>query len=105
MLPKYLKQNESSEVQESERLKQGHLTANMSENYFLGPRGPLGLPSLVRPSARGQEKSGSAVLLYKSSQDHCQHQTLSGACLVASGGVCSMSGGVNVQGVFSLVPP
>ena len=28
---------------------------------FLGPRGPLGTPSSVRPPARGQEISGSAV--------------------------------------------
>ena len=39
---------------------------------FLGPRGPLGLPSLVRPPARGRKKSGSTVQLYKSTKDHCQ---------------------------------
>ena len=34
---------------------------NMIKRAFLGPRGPLGLLSLVRPSVRPQEKSGSAV--------------------------------------------
>ena len=35
------------------------------KKLFLGPRGPLGTPlsvrSFVRPSVRGQEKSGSAL--------------------------------------------
>ena len=38
---------------------------NLSYPTFLGPRGPLGLPSFVRPFVRSpvrpQEKSGSAV--------------------------------------------
>ena len=73
--------------------------------FFLGPRGPLGLPSLVRPSVRGRKKSGSTVQLYKSTMDHCQPiryclvhvwwclmhvwwcLVVSDACLVVSGGV------------------
>ena len=72
---------------------------------ILGPRGPLGLPSLVRP----QEKSGSAVELYKSSQDHYQPirhclvhvwwcLVVSGLCLVVSVACLVVSGGVNVYG-------
>ena len=36
---------------------------------FLGPRGPLGLPSSVRLSARGAKNLDQ---LYSSSKDHCQ---------------------------------
>ena len=40
---------------------------------FLGPRGPLRVPSIpARPSTRPQEKSRSPLQPNKSSQDHCQ---------------------------------
>ena len=37
---------------------------------FLGPRGPLRIPSFVRPPVFPQEKSKSQLKPYRSSQDH-----------------------------------
>ena len=44
-------------------------TADISV-LFLGPRGPLRIPSFVRSSVFPQEKSKSQLKPYRSSQDH-----------------------------------
>merc|ERR1712105_264080 len=46
--------------------------SEVSNFYFLGPRGPLIEPSVPVPSVRPQEKSRSPLQPYQSSQDHCQ---------------------------------
>ena len=72
--------------------------------------------TFARPPVCGRKKSGSTLQLYKSTKDHCQpiryclvrvwwYLLVSGACLVVSGGVWCMSGGVNVQGDFFNWPP
>ena len=76
------------------------LLEKMSKNVFR-----TSWNTFARVPARGQEKYGSTVQLYKSSQDPCQPLrhclVVSDACLVGSVGVCSMSGGVNVYRLIS----
>ena len=59
------------------------------QTYFLGPRGPLGLPSSVRPPARPCARKIwiSCIALEIITGPLPTYQTLSGACLVVSGGV------------------
>ena len=61
---------------------------------FLGPRGPLGTPSLVSlpVGAKNMDQLYSSINHHKTTAN----LSLSGACLVVFGGVLCMSGGVNV---------
>ena len=64
---------------------------------FLGPRGPLGLPSLVRPSVRPPVGAKNLDQLYSSINQQWTTANLSDIvwwCLVVSGACLVVSGGV-----------
>ena len=67
-----------------------HNTIFSQIKTVFGPRGPLGLPSSVRSPVRSPVCKKNLDQLYSS----INHQTLSGAWLVVSGGVWIMYGGV-----------
>ena len=83
--------------------------------FFLGPRGPLGLPSLVRSSVRPSVRKKNLDQLYSSINHHRTTANLSDivwcmsggvwwcldhvwCCLVVSDACLVVSGGVNVYG-------
>ena len=57
---------------ETNSLVQGQFLTKFTLVSFLGPRGPLGTPSFVRPSVRPRQKSKSPLKPYKSSKDHAR---------------------------------